>query len=160
MKQGKGTIVGLVLGATALFGPAVRADEIDDYTRKLIDLDQRVHMMALEFKETPAPSPDLADRRVLDAQVLYTLKNYEEAATILLDVVEKWPNSRAAEDAIYLLGESLFQAKDFYSSRHYLEAAVAKNNGSKREQQALQRLVEISLRTGDYEHIDAYLTRL
>src|SRR3954471_10259952 len=119
MKQGKGTIVGLVLGAAGLFGPAVRADEVDDYTRKLIDLDQRVHLMTLEFKESPTPSPDLADRRVLDAQVLYTLKNYEEAATILLDVVEKWPNSRAAEDAIYLLGESLFQAKDFYSARHY-----------------------------------------
>ena len=31
-----------------------RADEIDDYTRKLIELDQRVHVMSLEFKETPA----------------------------------------------------------------------------------------------------------
>ena len=50
-----------------------------------------------------------------------------------------------------LLGESLFQERDFYSARHYLQEAVAKNTGSKPEQQALQRLVEISLRTGDYE---------
>lgn len=160
MKQGKVTIAGLTLGAMGLLGLPARADEVDDYTRKLIDLDQRVHVMSLEFKETPTPSPDLADRRVLDAQVLFSLKNYEEAATILLDVVEKWPNSRAHDDALYLLGEALFQGKDFYSARHYLEAAVAKNNGSRPEQQALQRLVEISLRTGDYEHIDAYLQRL
>ena len=59
-----------------------------------------------------------------------------------------------------LLGESLFQARDFYSARHYLQEAVAKNTGSKSEQQALQRLVEISLRTGDFDHVDGYLTRL
>ena len=99
--------------------------------------------MALELREAPPPPPDVADRRVLDAQVLYSLKNYEEAATILLDVVEKYPNTRAHDDALFLLGESLFQARDFYSARHYLQEAVAKNTGSKPEQQALQRLVEI-----------------
>src|SRR5215831_19746727 len=148
MKQGKVTIAGLMLGAMGLLGLPARADEVEDYTRKLIDIDQRVHLMTLEFRETPAPSPDLADRRVIDAQVLFALKNYEEAATILIDVVEKYPNTRAHDDALVLLGESLFQARDFYSARHYLQEAVAKNTGSKREQQALQRLVEISLRTG------------
>ena len=137
-----------------------RADEVDDTLKKLIDLDQRVHVMALELREAPPPPPDVADRRVLDAQVLYSLKNYEEAATILLDVVEKYPNTRAHDDALVLLGESLFQARDFYSARHYLQEAVAKNTGSKSEQQALQRLVEISLRTGDFDNVDAYLTRL
>src|SRR5262245_30774429 len=127
MKQAKLTVAGFVLGAAGLLGSPARADDVDDAIRKLIDLDQRVHTMTLEFRETKAPSPDIADRRVLDAQVLFTLKNYEEAATILLDVVEKWPKTRAAEDALYLLGEALFQARDFYSSRHYLELAVAKN---------------------------------
>src|SRR4051812_17698610 len=103
-------LFGLALGAVGLLVLPARADEIEDYTRKLIELDQKVHVMALEFKETPPPSADLADRRVLDAQVLFSLKNYEEAATLLLDVVEKWPNSRAYDDALFLLGESLFQA--------------------------------------------------
>ena len=114
-----------------LVGSAARADEVDDYLKKLIDLDQRVHLMTLELKEAPPPPPDIADRRVLDAQVLYSLKNYEEAATILLDVVEKYPNSRAHDDALALLGESLFQARDYYTARHYLQEAVAKNTGSK-----------------------------
>jgi tetratricopeptide (TPR) repeat protein len=159
MNQGLVKVAALLLG-TMGFAGAARADEVDDYTRKLIDLDQRVHMMALEFREEPPPPPDAADRRVLDAQVLFTLKNYEEAATILLDVVEKYPGTRAHDDAVYLLGESLFQAKDYYSSRHYLREAVAKNTGSKTEQQALQRLVEIALKTGDYDNVDSYLTRL
>ncbi len=160
MTQRTVTLAGLVLGAMGLYSLAAHADEVDDSTRKLIDLDQKVRVMAQEFKEAPTPSADIADRRVLDAQVLFSLKNYEEAATILLDVVEKYPNSRAHDDALFLLGESLYQGHDDYAARRYFEAFVGKNTGSRQEQDALQRLVEISLRTGDYEHIEAYLTRL
>ncbi len=160
MKQAQVLIAALTLGAVGLSGSRARADEVDDYVKKLLDLDQRVRLMAAEFKETPAASPDAADRRVLDAQVQLSVKNYDEAATMALDVVEKYPNSRAYDDALYLLGEALFQARDFYSARHYLQEAVAKNTGSKAEQQALQRLVEVALHTGDYENVDSYLTRL
>jgi tetratricopeptide (TPR) repeat protein len=171
MRHPKLTVSGLSFVVVASLGHPVWADEVDDYTRTLIDLDQRVHIMALEFKETPAPPADLADRRVLDAQVLFGLKNFQEAATILLDVIEKWPNSRAYDDALFLLGESLFQARDFYSSRHYFDLFVQKNaeaagaggkplKGAKKDQEALQRLIEISFRTGDYEHVDDYLARL
>jgi tetratricopeptide (TPR) repeat protein len=153
-------LAAIALGAVGLAGATARADDVDESLKRLIELDQRVHTLALELREAPPPPPDVADRRVLDAQVLYSLKNYEEAATILLDVVEKYPNTRAHDDALVLLGESLFQARDFYSARHYLQEAVAKNTGSKSEQQALQRLVEISLRTGDFDNVDSYLTRL
>jgi tetratricopeptide (TPR) repeat protein len=149
----------LALGGMGFAG-SVKADDVDDTLKKLIELDQRVHVMALELREAPPPPPDIADRRVLDAQVLYSLKNYEDAATISLDVVEKYPGSRAHDDALVLLGESLFQVRDFYSARHYLQEAVAKNTGSRQEQQALQRLVEISLRTGDFDNVDSYLARL
>ena len=155
-----GFAAAFALGTLVWTGRPARADEVDDAVRKLIDLDQRVHLMSLEFKEAPPPSPDAADRRVLDAQVQLSVKNYDEAATMALDVVEKYPNTRAYDDALYLLGEALFQAHDFYSARHYLIEAVAKKNGSKAEQQALQRLVEVALRTGDYENVEAYLTRL
>ncbi len=153
-----------VLGAFALVttvcASTARADEVDDTTRKLIDIDQRVRQLSADFRDAAPPAPDIADRRVLDAQVLFSLKNYEEAATILLDVVEKYPNSRAYDDAVYLLGESLFQARDYYPSRQYFALAIKKRTNSKSEQQALQRLIEIALRTGDYEQIDEYLSRL
>lgn len=159
MRHSKLTCAGLTLVLVTLVRSA-RADEIDDYTRKLIDLDQRVHVMTLEFKDAPPPPADIADRRVLDAQVLFGLKNFQEAATILLDVIEKWPNSRAYDDALFLLGEALFQGHDPYSSRHYFEMFVQRSPGTKREQEALQRLIEISFRTGDYEHVDEYLAKL
>jgi tetratricopeptide (TPR) repeat protein len=160
MKQAQVLVAALALGAVGLSGSRVRADEVDDYVKKLIDLDQRVREMGQQFKESPPPAPDAADRRVVDAQVQLSVKNYDEAATIALDVIEKYPNSRAYDDALYLLGEALFQAHDYYSARHYLQEAVAKNTGSKPEQMALQRLVEVALHTGDYENVDSYLNRL
>jgi tetratricopeptide (TPR) repeat protein len=160
MKQAQVLVAALALGAVGLSGSRARADEVDDYVKKLIDLDQRVREMGQQFKESPPPAPDAADRRVVDAQVQLSVKNYDEAATIALDVIEKYPNTRAYDDALYLLGEALFQARDYYSARHYLQEAVAKNTGSKPEQMALQRLVEVALHTGDYENVDSYLNRL
>ena len=148
------------VGALTALAATAHADEVDDYARKLIDLEQQVRAMQADFKDAAPPPPDVADRRVLDAQVLFSLKNYEEAATILLDVVEKYPNSRAYDDAIFLLGESLFQARDYYPARQYFTLAVKKQTNSKAEQEALQRLLEIALRTGDYDQIDVYLQRL
>jgi tetratricopeptide (TPR) repeat protein len=157
-------VVGLGVGvglAGLLAAPgAARADDIDQWTAKLIDMDQRAGSMIYELKDTPAASPDIADRRVIDAQVLFNLKNYEEAATILLDVVDKYPGTRAYDDAINLLGEALYQAQDFHTARSYLEKAISKNTGTKAETHALERLVEIALRTGEYEHVNDYLTRL
>src|SRR5262245_34053594 len=127
MTKGQVKRAALVLGAIGFWAPPAAADDVDDYTRKLMDLDQRVHQLAMDLPQTQTPPPDAADRRVLEAQVLYSLKNYEEAATILLDVVEKYPNTRAYDDAMLLLGESLFQAHDFHTARGYLEKAVAKN---------------------------------
>jgi tetratricopeptide (TPR) repeat protein len=168
MKQGPvkvvglGVVGGLGLGVFAVVGlpGTARADELEQWAAKLIDMEQRAGSMIYELKDTPAASPDAADRRVIDAQVLFNLKNYEESATILLDVVDKYPGTRAYDDAINLLGEALYQAQDFYTARSYLEKAVAKNTGTKAETHALQRLIEISLRTGDYEHVDQYLARL
>jgi tetratricopeptide (TPR) repeat protein len=174
MKQGTVKVVGLslgniwvlagscvlVMGLVGLSSGTARADDIDQWAGKLIDMDNRAGSMVYEIKDAQPASPDVADRRVIDAQVLFSLKNYEEAATILLDVVDKYPGTRAYDDAVALLGESLYQALDFYSARPYLEKAVAKKTGTKAETHALQRLIEISLRTGDYEHIDEYLARL
>src|SRR6185369_16735060 len=103
-----------------------------------------------------------AERRMVDAELLFTLKNYDEAATILLDVIERYPNSHSYDDAMVLLGESLYLSPrhDYAAARTYFEMAVQKNTGSRKEQQALQRLVEIALRLDDFDKVETYLARL
>jgi TolA-binding protein len=151
-----------VVALLAALLPAARlhAGEFEDASAKLSDMEERVRSISSEFRDTAPVDPAIALRRVVDAEMLFKLKNYSEAATILLDVVEKYPNSQGYDDALVLLGQALLQEKDYNSARHYFQLAVQKNTGSRLEQQALQQLVEIGLHTGDFEHVDDYLKRL
>ncbi len=154
----------LALAVLALLIVPVRGgradDRIDDANRSLIDLEERVRVLTAELRDAPAPDINAPDRRVIEAEGYYSLGNYVGAATILLDVLEKWPGSRAADDALVLLGESLYQSKDYNSARTYFQQAIKRNTGSRKEQSALQRLVELTLRTGDYDNVEEYLARL
>jgi TolA-binding protein len=153
-------LCGLGVATVGLWAGRVFAGELEDANAKLVDLEERVRATSVDFRDSSAPDPAVAMRRVVDAEMLFKLKNYNEAATILLDVVEKYPNAQGADDALVLLGEALFQEKDYNSARHYLEIAVKKNSGSRLEQKALQRLIEISLYTEDFSQVDDYLKRL
>jgi tetratricopeptide (TPR) repeat protein len=143
-----------------LLATGARADRVTDAHRTLGEIEQQVAGLTTNFRESNAIDPNAADRRVVEAEKLYALKNYNAAATLCLDVIEKYPQSRAYEDALLLLGDSLFKDGDLLSARRYFEQAVGKNTGSRKEQVALQRLVEISLRSGDFTNVEDYLSRL
>jgi len=145
--------------ASLLPARTLLAGDFEDASGKLTDLEDRVRTLSAEFKEA-APDPSIVLRRVVDAEMLFKLKNYNEAATILLDVIEKYPGAQGYDDALVLLGESLFQDKDYNSARHYFEIEVGKSTGSRLEQKALERLIEIGLHLEDLEHVDDYLKRL
>ena len=136
------------------------AGEFEDAQSRLTELEDKVRAVASDFKESPPADPSVALRRVVDAELLYKLKNYSEAATILLDVVEKYPTAQGYDDALVLLGECLFHQKDYLSAHRYLSLATKGQTGSRNEQRALQRLVEIALHTGDYDGVDEIFKRL
>src|SRR5437762_12161520 len=140
----KGLTLVAVVALGAVGAPsAARADKFEDAHRRLTDLEERTRVLGADFREAPPADANAAERRVVDAELLFNLKNYSEAATILLDVIERYPNSRAYDDALVLLGQALYLNKDYKSARHYFEMAIKKNTGSRREQDALQKLVEI-----------------
>src|SRR5882672_2738522 len=128
----------VVAGATE-----VRADEAARAIQRVIGLDQRVHIMALEFNEAPLQTSDVADRKIIDAEGLLGLHRRDEAVDVLLEVVAKWPLSRAAQDARFLLGDGLFELYDYHLARSYYHEALASFSGTRREQHALERLIEI-----------------
>jgi TolA-binding protein len=153
--SGAGLVALLVLSG----GPA-RADRVDDAHRKLSDLDEKIRKVGAEFKESPPVDPHAPDRRVLEAQTLFELKYYFEAATLCLSVIEKYPSSKAYDDAVFLLAESRLQDGDQLSARLYFEQFIKKGTGSLKEQAALQRLVEIALKVDDFSHVEDYFERL
>ena len=127
---------------------------VDDYLKKLIELDQRVHVMALELREAPPrrptwPTAACWTRRCSTAS--RTTKRRRRSCS----TSSRSTRTRAPTTTRWCCWANRCSRRaTIYSARHYLQEAVAKNTGSKPEQQALQRLVEISLRTGDYENVD------
>ena len=153
----------VVVGLLALTGPSGRlafADDIDTANSTLVDMEETVRRLSNNFRENAPVEGNIAERRLVDAQTQFELKNYGEAATLLFDVIERFPNTRVYDEAVVLMGESLFISRDLLGSQRYFQKAVEKKTGSRTEQQALQRLVEIALKTGDLEGIDQYLIRL
>src|SRR3954453_23076672 len=102
----RGRWLGLA-GVLTLAVPGVaRADKYDDAHRQLSDIDGRLNQLAAAFRDTPANDPHGPEQRVVDAELLYNVKNYGEAATLLLDVIERYPNFPGHDDALVLLGEA------------------------------------------------------
>ena len=155
----RSSIVAAGLAATFAFG-AARADEIDNLGGKVIELDSRMGDLDRQLKPPLPPGPEIADRRLIDAQVLYELKNYESASIILFDVVDKYPNSPAYPEALFYLADSLYLKRDYLSSRRFFEKIVEQGSANSRYQESLQRLIELSLHTGDYSPVDGYIEKL
>ncbi|MFI5289821.1 MAG: hypothetical protein ACHQ17_09235, partial [Polyangia bacterium] len=155
------TLLALVIGTGLVLAPALsHADDVDALGGKVTELDARVYELDKQLKPPPGPGPQIAENRLIDAQVLYELKNYEAASIILFDVVDKYPTSAAYPEALFYLADSLYLKRDYLSSRRYFEKIVDVGPSNPRYQEALQRLIELSLHTGDYSPVDGYIEKL
>ncbi len=154
--------LGLGLGlCSSSFAPGIaRADELDKMGGTVLELDTRIRDLDAQLKPPTEPGPEIADRRLIDAQVLYELKNYEASSIILFDLVEKYPKSAAYPEALFYLADSLYLKRDYLSSRRYFEKIVTIGPSNRRYQESLQRLIELSLHTGDYSPVDDYIAKL
>ncbi|MBA3464358.1 MAG: tetratricopeptide repeat protein, partial [Deltaproteobacteria bacterium] len=99
------------------------------------------------------------ERRLVDAQVAFSLGDYDQAALMLFELASR-PGAEQ-ETALYYLGESLFQKGDKGAARTYYAQAVALNNYAGRMYQpSLIRLVEIAIDQGDTAEAEAHLALL
>ncbi len=102
-----------------------------------------------------------ADRRLVDAQVAFGVGSFDDAAVLLYDYVEKYPDSPSHDMALYYLGEALFQKRDYMASRTYFRTLVRESGAnSKYYQQSLERLIELSIALRDDADIEEWLSAL
>ncbi|WP_437709140.1 tetratricopeptide repeat protein [Sorangium sp. So ce448] len=98
-------------------------------------------------------------QRIADAQLLMGSRDYERAANVLNQVVEKYPDHPTAfPDALTLLGETYFRSKQYLSARRVflrIVASGAEPRFAAYQAKALGRLVDICLRIKDYDALDA-----
>ncbi len=146
----------LVVGpgeASALDGPSAykqAQNQIEGVTQGLGSIQQAVNR-SKAAERSPA-------QRIADAVLLMGAKDYARAATILNEVVEKYPTHPTAyPDALALLGETYFKSKQFFSARRSFKEIVDKSNEPRFQSyvgKALGRLVDVTLRIKDYDKLD------
>ena len=99
-----------------------------------------------------------AAQRIADAVLLVGSKDYGRAATLLNEVVEKYPEHPTAyADALGLLGEVYYRSKQLLSARRVFRQIVGKTADPRfrsYQEKAIGRLVDIALHTKDFASLD------
>ena len=97
----------------------------------------------------------------MDAEVNFGIGNYDDAAVVLYDITEKHQSHPGWPEAVYYLGESLFQKGNLIGSRSAFALLVEKEGArTKYYQQSLQRLIELTLKLDDGTGADKWLDAL
>lgn len=141
-----------------------RAQDLTQAGRDLSD----VELAAQQMNESPLRSAELrsptyVEERLTDGELFFRLQDYVRASIIFTDIVENYPKHAAYPDAVFLLGEALFQAKDYLGARaKYRIILDHANSPAYRQhlQRALGRLIEIAIRIQQFDGIQAYFDSL
>jgi tetratricopeptide (TPR) repeat protein len=150
--------------ALAAWPRAARAETLDQIGSKLIRFEAEVKTIEQQVQSAPAQvgrASDVEERRFINAQVAFGIGNYDDAAVMLYDLVEKGQKSASYDQAVYYLAEALFQKRDYVGARTYFARLVDEiGQASDFYQQGLERLIELSLKLDDATDVDKYLDRL
>ena len=147
------------LFAAALLSPAVAAAD-DELARKLVNYEAEARQLGSNLPQPNVPST--GPRRLVDAQVAYSLGDYDTAALMLFDIVGNNPATAVGPDgetAVFYLADSLYEKGDHGAARTYF-TLLANNQAGRYYQRALERLVELAIVQSDPTGVDDYLARL
>ncbi|HTR54002.1 MAG TPA: tetratricopeptide repeat protein [Kofleriaceae bacterium] len=139
----------LAIFAAILFASSIAA--ADDIGRKLARYEQEAQQLGSQLPQPNQPyGPSAA--RLVDAEVEYSLGDYDTAALHLFDLAKPTSGSVGADNeaAVYYLAQSLLQKGDRGAARTYFQQIVKANTpGSKYYEPALERLVEIAIASSE-----------
>jgi tetratricopeptide (TPR) repeat protein len=158
-------VAGSLLAMLASAPASARADVLDDIGKKLGTWDSEAQTLDRGLARPAAPTAPASrlQRRLIDAQVAFSVGRYEEAALMLYDVVQagRGTSGRDYDTALYYLAESLFQKGDKVAARTYYTQLVAEVGVNSRfYQQSLERLIELSLVLRDPTGVEDWLAAL
>jgi len=153
-----------LIWAMALGLSGVAHAQQQDAGARLARLEQSASELETSLTQSNPVQEDratVAERRLIKAQVLYGVGSYDDAAILLYDVVERSKGTRSYPDALFYLADSLFKKGDNLLAREYFHRLIDELGGrAPPDGKALERLVELVIRTKDAARIQDYLARL
>jgi len=116
----------------------------EDFEKKLAAYENEARVIGTDMPQPGQMSGAQVQRRLVDAQVAFSLGDYNTSSLMLFEIASK-PGAEQ-EPALFYLAESLYLKGDKGSSRTYFEQVVAANNqASKFYGPSLVRLVEVAI---------------
>ncbi|MCG8424513.1 MAG: tetratricopeptide repeat protein [Proteobacteria bacterium] len=163
LPQGRvGLVIAAILSSHSWL--SAYADPVDDIGRRMVELQSEIDILRQSIKrpsQTDRAAHNRAERRLIDGQVAYGIGDFDGAAIMLYDFVEKNPKSPSYDEGLYYLAESLFQKRDHVASRTFFTRLVTQiGSKSKFYQQGLERLIELSLKLRDSKDVARWLAAL
>ena len=145
--------------------PAVSVGErVAKLERLVSELGRQINQLQAAYVgATLAPPSQELQTRLNDAQIAYQLKDYFQASIIFFDIVEDPRHPKAAathEEALYYLGDSLYQNRNFLAARRYFSDLMQAFPRSRFYQDALTKVVSMALITGRHDEVDTFYNRL
>jgi TolA-binding protein len=161
------TRLSAVLLATTLVSgvhASARAQDLTSASRELTEVEQLTNQLrAPALRGSELRSPTYVEERLTDGELFYRLKDYVRASVILIDIVENFPKHPSYPDALFLLGESLFHASDYLGARARYRTIIEHADVAAYRphvQASLGRLIEIAIKTRNFDGVDNYFERL
>lgn len=146
------------VAALAAAAPA-RADRLGDVAKQVAGYAAEVQTLGTALPRPGKPAAEEGqERRLVDAQVAFSLGKSDAAALMLYDLAQKADGE--VDTALYYLGESLLQKGDRVAARGYFSQLVGSYASSKYYQQGLERLIELSIALGDSAGVDEWQAAL
>ncbi len=93
-----------------------------------------------------------AEQRLATGELLYRMKDYTRASTVLSEIIEEFPNTVSYPDALWLRGETYYARQDYLAARRDYRLIVdhgAESRYTTYFGKALARLVDVSLRLNE-----------
>ncbi len=148
----------LTLGLLA--GGFARAKSLSELDREVVRLKELLSHYLTVLEEPQQKSRRSLMKRFLDGLVLYEMKDYDKASVIFLDLITNNEKSQPAQQARYYLADCFYRRREYRSAKLHYQKVVERGPSEEHYQSSLQRLLDLSLRTGDHSRIHKLIERI
>ncbi len=114
----------------------------------------------LRHSETAFSKKDGLLKKFLNGVYLLKHKRPLDAAGLFLSIVQASPSTREGKEALFYLAEALYQSRNYLMATEYYTKAVLQGWSRRQRSIAVRRLIEISIKTHNYESIAKVLKLL
>ena len=155
MRAGPALVAVVAAAALALPAGAEDLPGTSDLSRQAQDLDAQLRFVEKEYFRPNLSEGQRAHHKFSESEVQFLLQNWRAAIVLLYDAIDV-PDFRASPDyptALYYLGESLYQEREYWTARNYFHQLLAIPDAPRRKE-ALLRALDIAVRTRDSLGVD------